>query len=222
MTAYIRVEYFVFIIVREQIIMRSHRLSCAVIRTALILLCLVTVSSHFLSRTLAKYILSAEGEDHAFVAKFDTTVIPKYPGVADPIQLSDASGNVSYKFNIDNRGSQVAVNCGIVVEFSDCYDGSDKIADVEDMFVNVKLNGSTYDERVLGQVTDGDARSVYYYFNDLEELAPGEKSGDYNLTFNIAPSFKKTSDTTLDDGTIYIDYSNRFPVKVYVHAEQID
>ena len=202
--------------------MRVRRLSCVLLRAALILLCLVTASSHFLSGMLAKYSFSEEGSGYAGVAIFDTSIIPKYPGVADPIQLTDSLGSVSYKFNVDNRGSQVSVNYGIVVAFSDCYDGSDKLADVEDMYTNVKLNGNTYDACVPMEVTDGDARYVYYYFNNLGALEAGEESGDYNLTFNIAPSFKETTDTTLDDGTIYIDYSNRFPVKVYVHAEQID
>ena len=202
--------------------MRANRLSSILMRIAFLLFCLVLFSMHILSGTFAKFTVSAKGEGAARTAGFDTSIIPQYPGAADPIQLTDAAGNVSYRFNVDNRGTEVSVKYGIVVEFSDCYDGDYKIADVEDMFTNVKLNGSVYNSCESEDVIGGDIGRLCYYFNDVGILGPGEKSGDYNLTFNISPSFKETTDITLDDGSIYIDYSNRFPIRIYVRAEQVD
>ena len=198
--------------------MRAKRHSSIGLCVVVILLCLVMSSAHLAMGTLARFAVSANTNTSTKIARMDTTVIPKYPGVADPLELSDSSGNVSYRFIVDNRRSEVAVQYSREVVFLDCYDGEEKIDDVEDAVTNVKVNS----KECTSYSSDDDTGSIHYYFNDLGTLGPGEQSSVCSLTFNVSKGFKETTDITLDDGRIYFDAANRFPIQIFVRAQQVD
>ena len=197
--------------------MRAKRHSSIGLCAVVILLCLVMSSGYLAMGSLARFNASADADVSAKIAHIGTTVIPKYPGVADPLALSDSSGNVTYRFHVDNRGSEVAVKYGIEVVFFDCYDGEEKIDDVEDAVTNVKVNSNA-----CTSYSSDDEGSIHYFFNDLGYLEPGAQSDVCSLTFNISESFQETTDTTLDDGMIYFDAANRFPIQIFVRSEQVD
>lgn len=198
--------------------MRVSRLSGIVMRIAVILLCLVLFSAHLASGMFAKYTNGSSIADTARAAKYGVTVVPAsdYVAKGDPLEV-DMSGNAEYKFYVDNTKSEVAVKYDLYIAFADCYDGSTKIADVDDMFKNVRLNG----QEASRIATEGD-RYIHYVFTNAGTLEPGTTSGEFTFTFNVSPSYTETVDTSLAANTIKVDTRYKFPIQVFVHAEQID
>lgn len=89
---------------------RPLRLGSLMIRTALVLLCLVMLSFHMMGSMFARYSTSGNGSDDARVAKFDV----KINGSADVTVDCKTNGNGTYEITVNND-SEVAVSYTITV-----------------------------------------------------------------------------------------------------------
>lgn len=184
--------------------MSSKKLSSIVIRTTVVLLCLVLFSSHLASGMFARYTVSADQHGTASVAKYGVKVISSQSG--DPLDNADVNGNVNYVFKVDNSTSEVAV---IITKIKVV------ISDVNDLHNGVKLNGFDASEKI------SESESVTYVFDQALFLSPGSTSDEFSLSFNIASSWKETTDNTLAADTITVNNTN-YPVSILVDAEQVN
>lgn len=194
--------------------MRVNRLSGIVMRLTVILLCLVLFSAHLASGMFAKYTVKADQDGQSRAAKYGVQVISDEDG--DPLDTA-LNGDVVYHFRVDNSASEVPVKYETIqIGFSDCFVGDVKVSDVDEMFRNVTLN-----DREATEVITQD-KGVIYVFTVNRMLRPGSTSGVFELKFNTYPSWVETTDSSMDDNVIRIDNRYRYPVSIFVDAEQID
>lgn len=195
--------------------MNEKKLSGVVMRITVVLLCLVLFSSHLASGMFARYTVSASDEGAARAAKYGVKVLSVTDG--DPM-ASDLYGNVEYQFRVDNSRSEVTIKYQkIQISFADCYVNGTKTSDVEDMYRDVKLNGLAFDS----YYTD-DSDNVVYVFNVDGTVQPGNTSDVFTLTFNTYPSRTETKDDSLGKTEIKVDDSRKYPIGIFVDAEQIN
>lgn len=198
--------------------MNEKRLSGIVMRITVVLLCLVLFSSHLASGMFARYTVSASEEDTARAAKYGVKIVSDSEGDPLPLINNNLNGDVEYKFRVDNSTSEVPIKYETIqISFSDCYEGDVKMSDVEDMYRNVKLNGNE-----PNQIITQNDRNTIFVFNVNRMLRPGSTSSDFTLTFNTYPSWTETMDDSLGDTEIKVDNRYRYPINIFVDAEQIN
>lgn len=196
--------------------MNEKRLSGIVMRITVVLLCLVLFSSHLASGMFAKYAVTASEEDAAGAAKYGVKIVSVTDG--DLVDLTNINGDVAYEFRVDNSLSEVKIKYQkIQISFADCYENGTKTSDVEDMYRDVKLNGLTFDS----YYTD-DSDNVVYVFNVDGTIQPGSASEVFTLTFNTYPSWTETKDDSLGNTELRVDNRYKYPINIFVDAEQIN
>lgn len=203
--------------------MRVHKLSGMVIRVAVILLCLVLFSSHLASGMFARYAVNETEDGNAHAAKYGVKVI-----AADNAVPIDDQGNVSYRFKVDNSGSDISVRCSsILVSFMK----PDETSNPAPVTETVAPTEVAPDDTVFGEVTlDGYAANriedkgdtVEYTFDIDNQIEAGGTSGMYTLSFTATKGlWTETTDTSLADNTIKIE-RDKYPVNIFVSSEQIN
>lgn len=192
--------------------MKVNNLSGIVMRVAAILICLVLFSAHLASGMFARYIVSGSGSGGAHIASYDVGIISADSSQVGVIGTTSNSGDVAYRFIVDNSKSDVAVQYRLSVMFSDSIDGDT----VADKFSDVKIDG--LDPVEIKNETD---RHIYV-FDITDTLAAHSSSDVHTLTFNTSLSWKEYTDTQLADTEIQAHTGSKYPVEVFADVAQIN
>lgn len=175
--------------------MKRMKSSNIAVLIAGVLLCLVLISAHMTAGMFAKYTTLARGADAAGTAKFS---------VKAEMVPTETTG--SYQIRISN-GSQVAVSCGIDVEFD---------AGVTDTQVKaVKLMRG---QELLKELQFQQHMS----FGDVCILAPGSENTDYALILDLTPDNEGSGTDTPDfDNGVMRGEDYEIPFSVIVDFTQV-
>lgn len=192
--------------------MKVKNLSGIIMRVAAILICLVLFSSHLASGMFARYTVSGGGDGSAHVASYHVEIVPADNNQSEALGTTSNSGDVAYRFIVDNSETDVAVQYSLSVAFYDSVDGND----VLDKFDNVKIDNF---EPV--DFKDDSNRRVYV-FDITDTLEPHSTSAVHTLTFNTSLSWTETTDVQLPYTAIQVNTGNKYPVEVFADVTQIN
>lgn len=191
--------------------MKVKNLSGIVMRIAAVLICLVLFSAHLASGMFARYTVSGGGDGSANVASYHVEIVPADNNQSDALGTTSNSGDVSYRFMVDNSETDVPVKYSLSVAFYDSVNDT-----VSGKFDNVKIDN-------IDPVESKDESNRHVYVFDITDtLQPHSTSAVHTLTFNTSLSWTETTDNRLADTAIQVNTGNKYPVEVFADVTQIN
>lgn len=167
--------------------MRKQKPNIAII-AALVLLCLVMVSTSLTSGLYAKFISRGAGEDSARVAAFDVQVTPLEPKEITLTNVTESEKE--YEFTMISR-SEVAVSADVIVTFdiNKLLDGNGYLSPINQLQLNswlsdIKLEG----EEGEPSFSDGEYKITFAGVHEFAAL-PTPETVNKKFSFKLTKAF---------------------------------